>query len=148
MQTVPARSVVFGPGVLMSAPSPLGRLARRRRLMMGITQPELAKRVGCNQNDISRLETGKTQRFEKPERLNNLAKELGYEGDVDFILAAYAPTDVYARWRAGLEQIEVLPLGPEGDLIAIMREWPESRKRRAVDRMLKTPQDEGEAAEA
>ena len=137
MQAVHARSVFPELGTLMPLPGPLGRLTRRRRLLLGLTQPELAERVGCNQNDISRLESGKTQRINDITRIDALARALGYQDDIDFILAAYAPPALYTRWRAGVEQIEVLPLTPEGDLVALMRDWPEERKRRIVNRIMR-----------
>src|SRR5687768_17324453 len=109
----------------MPEPGPLGRLVRRRRRELGLSQPVLAERVGCRQNDISRLECGRTQRVNDPGRLDALAKALGLEDDIGFILAAYAPAEVYERWRqeAG---------APEAKMIELIRDWSEEEKERAV----------------
>jgi transcriptional regulator with XRE-family HTH domain len=109
----------------MPEPGALGRLVRRRRLELGLSQPVLAERVGWGQNDISRLERGRTQRVNDPQRLAALAHALGLEDDIGFILAAYAPREVYERWRqeAG---------APEAAMIELIRDWPEPEKWRAV----------------
>jgi transcriptional regulator with XRE-family HTH domain len=109
----------------MPQQGPLGRLVRNRRKELKLTQPEIAERVGCSPNDISRLECGRTQRVNDPGRLDALAKALGLEDDIGFILAAYAPPEGYERWRqeAG---------APEAAMIELIRDWPEPEKERAV----------------
>jgi transcriptional regulator with XRE-family HTH domain len=109
----------------MPQQGPLGRLVRNRRKERKLTQPQLAARVGCRPNDISRLECGRTQRVNDPQRLAALAHALGLEDDIGFILAAYTPREVYERWRqeAG---------APEAAMIELIRDWPEPEKERAV----------------
>jgi transcriptional regulator with XRE-family HTH domain len=76
------------------------------------------------QNTISRLESGAAYRIDNREQLEAMAKALGYESDVRFILAAYGPN--------GLE--------PEIEILEVIHDWPEDEKRRAV-RVLKTLAD-------
>jgi transcriptional regulator with XRE-family HTH domain len=78
----------------MPMPGPLGRLVRRKRAELGLTQQALSERTSTYgpavpQNIISRLESGRTQRMHKIAYLNALARALGLEGDREFILTAY-----------------------------------------------------------
>lgn len=133
-QVIPAPPLQYGIGYLMPVPSPLGRLVRRRRLEMGLTQDELADLVGAGmtQNQISRLESGKTQGVNDAERLTALGKALGLDSDVDFVIAAYAPKGTQVRHVAQSAAIDILPPGPEGEIIALVRR-PDVNKRRALD---------------
>lgn len=138
---VPAYGIEF----LVPRPGPLGRLIRRRRIEMELTQSELSdltEQYGDRvpQNLISRLESGKSQRVNDVDRLGALGKALGLESDEDFILAAYAPASVQDRRPTYRATVEVLPPGPEGELIMLIRDWPDARKRRAVE-MLKLLED-------
>lgn len=106
---------------LMPTPSPLGRLIRRRRSELGLTQPELAQRAGAGlkQNDISRLESGKTQKVNDPARLTALAHALGYEDDEEFVLAAHLPHAVrerHSRYDVGPEW----EIAEDGELIEVL----------------------------
>jgi transcriptional regulator with XRE-family HTH domain len=118
---------------LMPIPGPLGRLVRRRRGELGLTQPELSDLTAQHgervpQNLISRIESGKSQRINDVARLQSLAKALELESDVDFLLAAYAPGTV----RDG-QQIDILPPGEDGEIVALFRRIPAHRRSHAVE---------------
>jgi transcriptional regulator with XRE-family HTH domain len=118
----------------MPTPGPLGRLVARRRMELGLTQQELAELtakhgVPFTQNNISRLESGKTQRINDPARLEALSKALGLESDAEFIIAAYAPN----AERILTPGPEILPPGPDGEIVALIRRIPQSRKRQAIE---------------
>lgn len=134
-QVYPATLQTYGLGFLMPDPSPLGRLVRRRRIELGLTQQELADAVGegMTQNQVSRLESGKTQSVNDQRRLAALAKVLGLDSDVEFILAAYAPEGTLERVRDQRPEVEILPPGVDGELIALVRRIPRGRKRQAVE---------------
>lgn len=117
----------------MPTPGPLGRLVARRRLELGLTQQDLATLtakhgVEVTQNNISRLESGKTQRINDPARLESLGKALGLESDADFVIAAYAPNA-----ERLMSNIEMLPPGPDGEIVALVRRIPVGRKQYAID---------------
>ena len=117
----------------MPVPGPLGRLVARRRMELGLTQKELADLtakygVAVTQNNISRLESGKTQRINDPARLEALGKALGLESDADFVMAAYAPNT-----ERTAPNIEMLPPGPDGEIVALVRRIPVGRKQYAID---------------
>ncbi len=120
-QLFPATYPGYGVGYLMPVPSPLGRLVRRRRGELGLTQPQLANLVGhgIKQNTISRLESGKTQAINNPEQLQALAQTLGYESDEDFIMAAYAP-HVVREHRVQHDTGPEWEIGEGGELIRII----------------------------
>jgi transcriptional regulator with XRE-family HTH domain len=135
----------------MPTPGPLGRLVRRRRGELGLTQFELSdltEKYGArvSQNNISRLESGQTKRMNDIDKLASLGKALSYESHEEFILAAYGPSTMGERTPRVDPTIEVLPAGPEGDMIMIVRKWPEHRKRRAVEMLrLMDEMDEAES---
>jgi hypothetical protein len=82
---------------------------------------------------LSRLESGRTQRMNSTAQLDALAKALGLDSDLDFILGAYAPKLIgEARGRRDT-MIEVLPPGPEGEIIALVRQQDDTHKRRALE---------------
>lgn len=100
---------------------------------LGLTQQELADLtarhgVSVTQNNISRLESGKTQRINDPARLESLSKALGLESDAEFVIAAYAPNA-----ERILPSMEVLPPGPDGEIVALIRRIPSVRKQYAID---------------
>lgn len=134
----PAPAPTFGYGLLhMPEPGPLGRLVRRRRLDLQLTQPELSdltEQHGCRvpQNMLSRLESGRTQRMNNVAQLDALAKALGVSNDLDFILGAYAPKLVDEGHRRYDPDVEILPPGPLGDIVSLIRERPEGEQRRAL----------------
>ena len=71
----------------MPTPGPLGRLVARRRMELGLTQQDLADLtarhgVAVTQNNISRLESGKTQRINDPARLEALFVDTRTTGPV------------------------------------------------------------------
>jgi transcriptional regulator with XRE-family HTH domain len=83
----------------MPTPGPLGRLARRRRLELDLTQKEVNERTRAfgfefGQNNISRLESGISHRVNDVDRLTALAKALEFENDREFILTAFGPKDL------------------------------------------------------
>jgi transcriptional regulator with XRE-family HTH domain len=80
----------------MPGPGPLGRLVRRRRLELELTQTQLSDRTAdlglrVPQNTLSRLESGATQRINNVAYINALAEALGYKNDLDFFVAAWGP---------------------------------------------------------
>lgn len=120
----------------MPVPGPLGRLIARRRNELGLTQLQLANLTeqfgpGVTQNNISRLESGKTQRINDVARLECLGKALGIDSDAEFILAAYAPG--IERRQASVPDLTILPPGPEGEIVALVRRIPQHRHRQAVE---------------
>lgn len=119
---------------LMPTPGPLGRLVARRRVELGLTQQELADLtakhgVAITQNNISRLESGKTQRINDSARLESLSKALGLESHAEFVIAAYAPN----ADRILTPDPDILPPGPDGEIVALVRRIPQSRKRQAIE---------------
>ena len=131
----PAMPRQHAPPLVMPEPSPLGRLIRRRRIEMGLTQEELADLVGegMTQNQVSRLESGKTQSINEQRRIAAMGKALGLDSDVDFILAAYAPGMLNQPRRKVDPVVEVLPPGPEGEIIALVRRRTDDQKRKALE---------------
>jgi transcriptional regulator with XRE-family HTH domain len=124
----------YGFGFLMPAPGPLGRLVRRRRGELGLTQPELSDRtaqygVRVPQNLISRLESGRTNRVNDIARLDALGKALGFESYDAFIMAAYAPgVTREERASSGARDLSALAAvipGPQGELVALIKDLPD-----------------------
>jgi hypothetical protein len=64
--------------------------------------------------------------------LEALGKALGFESDVGFIVAAYAPQPEHWLDDRQGPQAELLA-GPEGALIKIVRDWPEAHKWEVVE---------------
>ena len=117
--------------VLMPTPGPLGHLVRRRRDELKLTQKELNERTRKHgfefgQNNISRLESGVSQRVNEVARLTALAKALEFENYRDFIMAAFGPKD------APPERDEEPLDAPEAAMIELIHDWPEHEKWRAV----------------
>lgn len=140
-QFSPADVRTYGVGLMPNhgPPSPLGRLVQRRRLELGIaTQVELsditaAQGLRVPANTISRLESGATRGMRNHAYLDALAKALKLDSDLDFILGAYAPGlkgEHREPWRTG---DAVMPSGSEGAILALVRDQPEERKRRALE---------------
>lgn len=127
-QVFPASAPRFGVGLLMPTPGPLGRLLRRRRAELALTQAQLSQltaQYGAEvpQNLISRIESGKSQRINDVARLRSLAKALGLESEAEFVLAAYAPRAVQEQ-RHRYDIAPELIAGPHGELIAILPNLP------------------------
>jgi transcriptional regulator with XRE-family HTH domain len=136
-QVLPARMSTYGIGFLMPAPGPLGRLIRRRRAELGLTQPELEKLtedLGSKvpQNLISRIESGKSQRINDVDRLGSLAKALGFDSHAEFILAAYGPAGAHLSPLPDPD-VEILPPGVEGEIIKLVRRRREDEKKVALN---------------
>lgn len=132
-QVLPAWTRPPGWAPLVPTPGPLGRLVARRRTELGLTQQELADAtakhgVPISQNGISRLESGKTQRINDPARLASLGKALGLESNAEFVISAYAPNA-----ERLLPSMEMLPPGPDGEIVALVRRIPSARKQYAID---------------
>lgn len=109
----PAPAPSFRLGVLMPMPGPLGRLVRRRRIELGLTQKDLNERTRTHgyefgQNNISRLESGITQRVNDVARLTALGKALEFENDRIFIMTAFGPKDLPPETAAPLPDMEFL----------------------------------------
>ncbi|MBA2707360.1 MAG: helix-turn-helix transcriptional regulator [Gemmatimonadaceae bacterium] len=125
---------------LVPTPGPLGRLIARRRGEIGFTQDELSDLTGtCGvgervpQNQISRLESGKIQRIQEPKRLESLAKVLNLGSDIEFLLLAHGPKGILEKFRRMTTETEILPPGPDGEIIALVRDMPTHRKVEAID---------------
>jgi transcriptional regulator with XRE-family HTH domain len=125
---------------LMPSPGPMGRLVARKRAELGLTQVELSDRTAsCGvgeevpQNQISRLESGRIQRIQEPRRVEALARVLGLESDIEFILLACGPDGILDKYRMMAGHVEVLPAGPDDELIALVREIPRHRRTEAAD---------------
>jgi transcriptional regulator with XRE-family HTH domain len=136
-QVLPARVPTYGIGFLMPAPGRLGRLIRRRRAELGMTQPELetlTEKLGCKvpQNLISRIESGKSQRINDVDRLAALGKALGFDSHEAFILAAYGPAEIKVSSGRFDPDIEILPPGAEGEIIKLVRPKREDEKQLAL----------------
>ena len=54
-----------------------GRALAKRRTDLGMTQGEMARRLGVAQNTLSRIETGVTRETPNPDFLNGVERELG-----------------------------------------------------------------------
>jgi hypothetical protein len=98
---------------------------------LGLTQKELNERTRTHgyefgQNNISRLESGVSQRVNDVARLTALGKALEFENDHAFITAAFGPKD------APPERSEEPLASPEAAMIEVIRDWPEHEKWRAV----------------
>jgi hypothetical protein len=98
---------------------------------LGLTQKELNERTRTHgyefgQNNISRLESGVSQRVNDVARLTALGKALEFENDHAFIMAAFGPKD------APPEHDEEPVADPVAEMIALISDWPEQEKRRAV----------------
>lgn len=58
-------------------------IIKQTRVEQGVTQSELAERIGCTQKDISRFESGKVS--PSAEKLEQIAKALGYTWKLELI---------------------------------------------------------------
>lgn len=104
----------------MPMPGPLGRLVRRRRIELGLTQKEVNDRTRQHgyefgQNNISRLESGITQRVNDVARLTALGKALELENHREFILTAFGPKNLLAQDDQSVVE-------SDGSIIRIVRE--------------------------
>jgi transcriptional regulator with XRE-family HTH domain len=130
----------FGLVNVMPNPGPMGRLVARKRIELGLTQVQLSDlTASCGvgeevpQNQISRLESGKIQRIQEPKRVEALAKVLGLESDIEFILLACGPDGILDKYRMMANHVEILPSGPDDELVALVREIPRHRRTEAAD---------------
>lgn len=93
----------------------LGDLARHRRLALGLTQEEIAARLGVDQTWVSNIEKDKYKSLPAPARLRALAHalrlslpellaQLGYT-DEEPVLAAEPDEVVYANLAAEAERL-------------------------------------------
>jgi transcriptional regulator with XRE-family HTH domain len=103
---------------------------------LGLTQKELNARTRTlgfefGQNNVSRLESGVSQRVNDVDRLTALGKALEFENSPAFILIAFGPPE--------------LALTPEVAIIEAMSGWPEDKKWDAV-RVIKAPPDPPESS--
>lgn len=132
-------------GLLMPMPGPLGRLVRRRRSELGLTQKDVNDRTRQHgyefgQNNISRLESGVTQRVNDVVRLTALGKALEFENDREFILTAFGPKNLLSRDDQSF-------IEADGSIVRIVREMTQlddqetEQLRRFIEHARETPAD-------
>lgn len=93
-----------------------GQAIQRIRKEQGLTQEQLAEKVGITSNTISRLERG--QLIPSVPTLIDLCNAL--ETGADAILAAYLSSDTPIRWSALAEKLQSLSKSKQDKIETIL----------------------------
>jgi transcriptional regulator with XRE-family HTH domain len=133
----------------LSEPEPgtLGFFIRQRRDELGLTQQELADLIvdlggKMTQGDVSDLESPSGTKLPRPPRMRLLSQALRVSIGRLYKEAGYPDLAGINEGEAmPLGTIEVLPSGPDGEIIALVRRIPKHRRRQAID-ILKIMADE------
>lgn len=119
-------------------PGTLGYYVRfRREVELDISQQELADRIvdlggKMKQGDISDLEL--SDKLPRPENMRLIAQAL--EVAIGKLYTEAGHPDLASDYERHAEQtaaFEILPPGPEGEILALVRRKPEDQQRRALE---------------